>query len=83
MDNIIKPTKEFFIITSVPFVSVEVDESTFFSFKESLERNYCIHRHEESYEERSGITHYTTCYDAVNEYGESLGTVCLIHEVNA
>lgn len=82
MTHFVSPSKTYWINTIVPFCSVEVPKDVFNVFLDRLASQYIVKKHTESYDE-NGEFHYIDCYDALNCYGESLGTVCLTHEVNA
>lgn len=79
---LVKPETIYSINTNLPLVSLEVPENIFFDFVHRIEKQYVCSVRKYHYDE-NGIFHYITCYDVQNLYGESLGTACVIHEVNA
>ena len=82
MSKFTVPKKTFWINTCVPLMSVEVTEEIFNNFIKSVESQYITQKRLES-DDENGEFHYIECYDCLNCYGESLGTFCVTHEVNA
>lgn len=67
---------------SVPNISVEVDESTFFETVNSVDNTSCYHVEKvSSYFFENDIKHNLSVFNALDLYGESLGTFAVIHEV--
>lgn len=61
-------------------VSIEVDESTFYATVKQVDFAYNVEKLESYYYENS-VKHTIYIFNALDGYGENLGTFGVIHEV--
>lgn len=74
------PTTNYCINTYARNISVSVPKDVFENFISDISKTHFLSKRLSHYDENN-VTHYLTIYDVSDNYGESLGTVAVKHEV--